>query len=177
VPASSVSPVPTRAKLNFLDPLAPGELASGASVEFGEIEDYLLVLSAGVGCDSAAGPAPTIWAEDPPRVGLPFTWKGAGLIPGAGVFVVISPLTLPGGIDLAAFGLPIPPGVCFLHVSPFLIVGGGPANSAGKWSATLGVPPDVTLAGGTINVQNVQIGFVPSFSVRATPYLPLTFLP
>jgi hypothetical protein len=177
VPASSVSPVPTRIKLGFSDPLVPGELASGASVEFGEIEDYLFLLTVGAGCNSTPGPAPTIWAEDPPRVGVPFTWKGAGLLPGTGVILVISPFPIPGGLDLVALGVPIPPGTCFLNVTPFLVLAGGLVGPSGFRSTTLSIPPDPTLAGGTVSIQEFQIAIAPALSILATPSLPVTILP
>ncbi|HET6203005.1 MAG TPA: GEVED domain-containing protein [Planctomycetota bacterium] len=179
VPAASVDPVPTRIKLCRTSAggglLEGGQLAAGASASFGEIEDYLLHLEQGVGCNTATGLAPAAWADDPPRVGLPFTWRLAGLVPGAPVFFLADSSVL-GGIDLVAFGLPVPPATCFLYVLPtnvFALVGVGDPN--GNFSLTIPVPPIPIFAGAVVYVQGFQIA--PPLSVIATNYLALTVLP
>ncbi len=174
VPVSSVNPVPTRVKLSFADPSQPAHLAAGASFTFGEIEDYLLPLTTGTGCDTGGASAPTTWAEDPPRIGLPFTWKAAGLLPGVPVTLSISPTGIPGGIDLAALNLPIPPMSCFLYAVPFIVLQAGPAGGEGNWSATIPVPAMPGLAGATLHLQSFQVVVNPCPRVLATPNFPAT---
>jgi hypothetical protein len=173
VPVTSSGPYRTRLKISFG---AAGAQAAGASFTFGEIEDYLLPSSAGIGCNTAPGAAPTIWAEDPPRQGLPFTWKEAGLAPGVGTIVLIDTGTfLPGGIDVSVFapGL-IPPATCFLYVGLGTFISSvGAADPSGNVSVTVPVPPGV--AGVTLYLQSFQIA--PPLSLLMTPALPLTIFP
>ncbi len=177
VPATSVNPVPTRIKLSFADALQPAHLAAGASFTFGEVEDYLLPLTTGTACNSAGSCLPYQWAEDPPRVGLPFTWKAADLEPGAQVTLSVSPTGIPGGLDLAALNLPIPPATCFLYAVPFIVLQAGPASAEGTWSATIQVPASTGIVGATIHLQAFQLVPFPCFRLRATQNLPATVLP
>ncbi|MGH7150333.1 MAG: GEVED domain-containing protein, partial [Planctomycetota bacterium] len=110
VPASAVDPVPTRIKMNYYGgESSEAYTAAGASASYGEIEDYLLHLQQGSPCNSGGGGAPAAWADDPPRIGLPFTWRMAGLVPNAPALFVIDAGSLPP-IDLAILGAPIAPG-------------------------------------------------------------------
>ncbi|MGH7149357.1 MAG: GEVED domain-containing protein, partial [Planctomycetota bacterium] len=166
VPAGSVDPVPTRLKLTRLVAsgglVEGGHLAAGASSSYGEIEDYLLHLQQGTGCNTATGIPPASWAEDPPRVGFPFTWRLAGLVPGGPVFFDADVSVLPG-IDLFLLGAPVPAGACFLYVPPgnvFALVGFADPN--GNFSLTIPVPPVPSLAGGVIFTQGFQLAAGPS---------------
>ncbi|HET6204308.1 MAG TPA: GEVED domain-containing protein [Planctomycetota bacterium] len=174
VPAGSVNQVPVRIKLARAGGILEGaELAAGASGAIGEIEDYLLTLQQGTPCNSSGGPPPSAWADDPPRIGLNFTWRQAGLAPGGLVLFVMSSTPLPG-IDFALFGLPVPPGVCFLYVNPDVIGTAGIADANGNLSTTVPVPNVPAFLGGTVNLQNVEIA--PPFVLFVTNYLALTIL-
>ncbi len=179
VPAGSVDPVPTRLKLTRLvaggGAIEGGHLAAGASSSFGEIEDYLLPLQLGTGCNTATGLPASSWTDDPPRVGFPFTWRLGGLIPGGAVFFDADISVLPG-IDLFLLGAPSPPGACLLYVPPgnvFSFV--GLADALGNFSLTLPIPPIPALAGGVVYTQGFQLAAGPS--IAATNYLALTVLP
>ncbi len=179
VPAGSVDPVPTRLKLSRLVAsgglVEGGQLAAGASSSYGEIEDYLLPLQQGTGCNTATGIAATSWTEDPPRVGFPFTWRLGNLVPGGPVFFDADISVLPG-IDLFLLGAPAPPGACFLYVPPgnvFSFV--GLADFFGNFSLTVPIPPVPALAGGVVYTQGFQLAAGPS--VAASNYLALTILP
>ncbi|MCI0586113.1 MAG: GEVED domain-containing protein [Planctomycetes bacterium] len=172
VPAGAPARVATRVKLSRTGSLEGGQHAAGASGNFGEVEDYLLTLQQGTSCNSGGGAAPSAWADDPPRIGLPFTWRIAGLAPGGVVLFVMSPFTLPG-IDFALLGLPIPPGACFLYVPPDILGTAGVADPSGNLSTTLAVPNSPALIGGVVNLQNVQL----AFPILVTNYLALTVLP
>ncbi|HKB17099.1 MAG TPA: GEVED domain-containing protein, partial [Planctomycetota bacterium] len=174
VPASVGSTVGARLKVSYFG-IPHGVEAAGTSFDFGEIEDYLLPVGAGTGCNVGGGGAPSIWAEDPPRQGLPFTWKEAGLAPGFVASIIIDGVNfLPSGIDIAAFaGGLVPPGTCFLYVGLSTVVTPvGVADPNGDLSVTLPVPPGAV---GTLYMQGFQIG--PALTVLMTPALPLTILP
>ncbi len=177
VPASAVDPVPTRIKMNYYGGASSeAYTAAGASMTYGEIEDYLLHLQQGAPCNSGGGGAPAAWADDPPRIGLPFTWRMAGLVPGAPALFVIDAASLPP-IDLVLLGAPIAPGVCFLRVFPTILANTGPADPAGNLALTVPVPPDPSLLTATVYLQNFQIAFAPGLVILGTNVLGLTILP
>ncbi len=173
VPASVGSTVATRLKVAYVGDPQSVE-AAGTSFEFGEIEDYLLPVAAGTGCGIGPNGTPTIWAEDPPRQGLPFTWKEANLSPGSGAFLILDSVNfLPGGIDVFLLAGPIvAPGTCFLYTGLTTIAPIGAADPNGDLSVTLPVPAG---SAGTVYLQSFQIG--PALTIFMTPVLPLTILP
>jgi GEVED domain-containing protein len=177
VPASAVDPVPTRIKMNYYGgESSEAYTAAGASASYGEIEDYLLHLQRGAPCNSGGGGAPAAWADDPPRVGLPFTWRMAGLVPSAPALFVIDVGFLPP-IDLALLGAPVAPGICFLRVFPTILASTGPADPAGNLAVTIPVPPDPTLVGATVYLQNFQFAFAPGLVILGTNFLGFTIIP
>ncbi len=172
VPAGAANLLRTRLKLSFG---TVGAQAAGMGFTFGEVEDYLLPPTAGGGCDTAGGASPTIWAEDPPRAGLPFTWKAAGLAPGVEVFMVLDGISLlPGGIDASIFAPgAIPPATCFLYVGLGGVLAGiGLPSAAGDLAVTVPVPAGSS--GARVFLQNLQVSL--PLAVRLTPVLPLTVL-
>ncbi len=172
IPVGAASLLRTRLKLTFG---ATGVQAAGVGFTFGEVEDYLLPPTAGIGCNTTPGPAPTIWAEDPPREGLPFTWKHAGLAPSVTTFMALDVLNfLPGGLDvsLLAPGL-VPPATCFLYAGLSTVASLGPSDPAGNLSVT--VPVGAGTAGATVYLQGFQVA--PPLVLWMTPVLPLTILP
>ncbi len=173
VPATVGPTVAMRLKVSYFgDPQAVE--AAGISFQYGEIEDYLLPVAAGTGCGVGPNGTPTIWAEDPPRQGLPFTWKEANLSPGSGAFLILDSVNfLPGGIDVFLFAGPIvAPGTCFLYTGLTTIAPIGAADPNGDLSVTLPVPAG---SAGTVYLQSFQIG--PALTIFMTPVLPLTVLP
>ncbi|MGH7150239.1 MAG: GEVED domain-containing protein, partial [Planctomycetota bacterium] len=172
VPASAASLLRTRLKLSFG---TTGAQAAGMGFTFGEVEDYLLPPSAGAGCDTTGGPPPAIWAEDPPRAGLPFTWKAAGLAPGVEAFMGLDVISLlPGGIDASVFApAAIPPATCFLYVGLGGILAGiGFPDASGDLAVTVPVPSGIS--GATVFLQDFQVSL--PFAISMTPVLPLTVL-
>ncbi|MCI0589884.1 MAG: GEVED domain-containing protein [Planctomycetes bacterium] len=172
VPAGAASLLRTRLKLSFG---TTGVQAAGMGFTFGEVEDYLLPPSAGVGCYSTGGASPSIWASDPPRAGLPFTWRASGLSPGVAAFMIVDGLSfLPGGIDMSSLAPgAIPPATCFLYVGlGGILAGVGSPGPAGDLAVTVPVPPGTS--GGTVFLQSVQVTL--PLAVALTPVLPLTVL-
>lgn len=177
VPASVGSTVAARIKINYAAAANSlvGSEAAGTSFIFGEVEDYLLPVARGIGCNSGGGGPPSIWAEDPPREGLPFTWREAGLSPSVGTFMVVDSVNfLPAGIDVSIFapGI-IPPATCFLYAGLATLASIGASDPAGNLSVTVPVPGGT--AGATLYLQSFQI--TPTLAIVMTPVLPLTILP
>ncbi len=61
------------------------------------------------------------------------------------------------GFDMFAFGLPIPPGTCFLYSLPIALFAGGVPDAAGTLTLFFLVPPDPGLAGSGWNLQGFQL--------------------
>ncbi|MCI0589685.1 MAG: GEVED domain-containing protein [Planctomycetes bacterium] len=172
VPAGAVTPIPTRLKLSFG---TVGAQSAGAPFTFGEVEDYLLPATVGQGCNTAPGPAPVIWAEDPPRAGGSFIVKQAVLAPLSEAFLILDTTNfLPAGLDVSMFapGL-VPPATCFLYVGLAFVGSMGLADASGN--ATVAIPVPLGVVGATVYLQTFQLP--PPLTVSVTPALPVVVLP
>ncbi len=160
VPASVVKNVPMRVKLSSRSASRPGELASGASYDFGEIEDYLVPSMACGGCNSGGGPVPTLFSRDAARSGVDFNMSIRNAEPLTPLVWVFGRFAGQPGGDFASMGVPIPPGICFLCVFPQLLFGLGATDAAGSFDTPAGtfpVPASPAFVGAPANIQAFQV--------------------
>ena len=154
VPAGAVAPFPTR--LKHYDTNFGFFVTSGEQVLGGEVEDYLLPSQSCTPCNTLGTGPPSLFALDPPRLDGPFALRTAGAWPATSVLTIFGNFSGPG-VDLAGFGLPIAPGICFLCVLPQVFFGGGLTDGTGRLTQTFAIPSDPAFTGAPIRLQNVQI--------------------